>query len=106
MLFGVVIFVIRVRGMACECVVSLASSLVLDGNPLLAHVKLKSAELFSQLHSTNIEFSFAGIADTLVKQSIPPPIGLDHMLWFLLGSLRYLVKFSMSYFVQQSTSHY
>lgn len=76
--------------MACECLVSLASSLALNGNSLLAHVKFKSAELFSHLHSTSIEFSFAGIADTLVKQPILPPMGLEYILWFLQGSLRYV----------------
>ncbi len=74
--------------MACECLVSLASTLILDGNTLLAHVKIKFEELFSHLYSTTIEFSFAGIADTLIKEAISPPIGLNHIVWFLMGSLR------------------
>lgn len=74
--------------MACECLVSLASSLTLEGNSLLAHAKIQSAELFSHYLSTSIEFSFAGIAETLVRPTIPPPIGLDHVLWFLQFSLR------------------
>lgn len=74
--------------MACECLVSLASSLTVDGSPLLAHLKRKSGKLFAHFLSTNIEFSFAGIADTLVKATILPPIGLNHILWFLLGSIR------------------
>ena len=81
-------FILRVRAMACECLVSLASSLTLDGNSLLAHTKIQSAKLFSHCLSTSIEFSFAGIAETLVRPAIPPPIGLDHVLWFLQFSLR------------------
>lgn len=74
--------------MACECLVSLASTLTLDGNPLLAHLKTKSGHMFSHFLSTSIDFSFAGIADSLVKPTISPPIGLDHVLWFLLWSVR------------------
>lgn len=74
--------------MACHCLASLASSLSLHENPLLAHVKVKSSELFFHLHSTNIEISFAGIADTLVKEPILPPIGLNYILWLIVGSLR------------------
>lgn len=79
---------LRVRAMACECLVSLASTLILDGNTLFAHANIKLEELFSHLKSTTIEFSFAGIADTLVKQSVSPPVGLNHIIWFLVGSLR------------------
>lgn len=75
--------------MVCECLVSLVSTLTLDGNPLLAHLKTKSGQSFSHFLSTSIEFSFAGIADTLVKPTISPPIGLDHVLWFLQWSVRY-----------------
>lgn len=74
--------------MACECLVSLASTLIFDKNMLLAHVNIKFEELFTHLHSTTIELSFAGIADTLTKQTVSPPIGLSHILWFLLGSVR------------------
>ncbi len=77
----------RVRSMACECLVSLVSKLTLDGNPLLAHLK-RNTRLFSHLYLTEIEFSFAGVTDTLVKQNILPPIGLDHILWYLMGYVR------------------
>ena len=76
--------------MACECLVSLASTLIFDTNMLLAHINVKFEELFAHLHSTTIELSFAGIADTLVKKAVSPPIGLNHILWFLLGSIRYI----------------
>ena len=76
--------------MACECLISLASCMTLDSNSLLSHIKMESAILYSHLNSTSIEFSFAGIADTLVKQIILPPIGLDHILWYLFGCLRYV----------------
>ena len=78
----------RVRSAACKCLVSLASSLTLDGNALSAHVLINSEKFFSYLSSTNIELSFAGISDTLVKQITLSPIGLDHILWFLLENLR------------------
>jgi hypothetical protein len=70
--------------MACECLVSLASTLTLEGNPVLAHLKTKSGQMFSHFLSTSIEFSFAGIADTLAKPTVAPPIGLEYVLWFLL----------------------
>ena len=78
----------RVRSAACKCLVSLASSLTLDGNALSAHVLINSEKFFSYLSSTNIELSFAGISDALVKQITLSPIGLDHILWFLLENLR------------------
>lgn len=78
----------RVRSMACECLVSLASTLTVDGNPLLAHLKIESGSLFSHFLSTRIEFSVSGIADTLIKPTILPPIGLGHVLWFLQLSVR------------------
>lgn len=74
--------------MACHCLASLASNLSLHEDSLLAQVTVKSPELFFHLHFTSIGFSFAGIADTLVKEPILPPIGLNHILWLILGSLR------------------
>lgn len=72
--------------MACHCLASLASSLYLQEDSLLAHVKIKSHELFFHLHSTSIGFSFAGIANAL--EQISPPVGLNYILWLILGSLR------------------
>lgn len=83
-------FFFRVRSMACQCLVLIAPNLSLEGNALLSHAKLKSSELFSHLNSTSIELSFAGIADTLVKESVSSPMGLSLILWFIYGSLRYV----------------
>lgn len=76
------------RNAACECLVNLASCLKLDETSLVPHLKVISEELFSHLNISAMNFSFAGLADTLAKKAITLPIGLDHILCFLLGGIR------------------
>ena len=87
----------RVRASACECLVSLASNMTLDENLLLAHIKKKSELLFSHLRCSNTAFSFAGITHMLSKKVVLPPIGMEHIIWHLLGGLRYMHSFAHSH---------
>ena len=74
---------------ACETLVSLAPCLQLTSQPLLACAQWEASRLFSHLHSTTIQLSLAGIADSTAKIRPLSPMGLEHLLWFLLGNIRY-----------------
>ena len=76
-----------VRAMACQCLVMMAPNLQLCGDPVFAHAKWQSTQLFSHLQSINIELSLAGIGDSLSKVHPNAPLGLKHILWILLGNV-------------------
>lgn len=78
----------RVRTAACEALVSVASCLQLTGQPLLGYAQWEASYLFSHLHSKTIQLSLAGIADSAAKALPRSPMGLEHLLWFLLGNVR------------------
>ena len=48
---------IRVRTAACECLVSLAPRMRLEGDPLLAHARWEAAKSFSHLHTNSVQVS-------------------------------------------------
>lgn len=63
--------------------------MTLDENLLLAHVKMKSELLYSHLRCSSMEFTFAGITHMLSKTTVLPPIGIEHIIFYLLSGLRY-----------------
>ena len=85
----------RVRTAACEALVSVASCLQLTGQPLLGYAQWEGSHLFSHLHSKTIQLSLAGIADSAAKALPRSPMGLEHLLWFLLGNIRYAFHFDL-----------
>lgn len=56
-------------------------------DPIFANAKWQSSQLFSHLQSVNIELSLAGIGDSFSKARPSIPLGLKHILWFLLGNV-------------------
>ena len=88
-LFSMCAWFFRVRTAACEALVSVASCLQLTGQPLLGYAQWEASHLFSHLHSKTIQLSLAGIADSAAKALPRSPMGLEHLLWFLLGNIRY-----------------
>lgn len=90
------------RTAACEAIVSVASCLQLTGQPLLGYAQWEGSHLFSHLHSKTIQLSLAGIADSTAKALPRSPMGLEHLLWFLLGNIRYAFHFDLV----QSMTHY
>ena len=66
----------------------MASCLQLTGQPLLGYAQWEASHLFSHLHSKTIQLSLAGIADSAAKALPRSPMGLEHLLWFLLGNVR------------------
>ena len=75
-----------VRAVACQCLVMMAPNVQVCGDPIFAHAKWQSAQLYSHLQSINIELSLAGIGDS-AKVHPNAPLGLKHILWFLLGNI-------------------
>ena len=76
-----------VRAVACQCLVMMAPNVQICGDPIFAHAKWQSTQLFSHLQSVNIELSLAGIGDSFSKKHPNVPLGLKHILWFLLGNI-------------------
>ena len=67
---------------------SLASNMTVEENLLLAHVKKESESLFSHLCCTNVVFIFSDATHMLSKKVVLPPVGIEHIIWHLLGGLR------------------
>ena len=81
----------RVRCAACDCLVCMAPTLQLSGGePLLASAQWHASQLFSHLHSSTTQLSLAGIADSMAKLRPLAPMGLEYMLWFLLGNVGFV----------------
>lgn len=82
------IYIIRVRAAACQCLVQLAPNLDPRQDRVLSLAKYHSSSLFLHLHSSVRQLSLASIGDTMEKHSPKPPLGLEHLIWFLVGKIR------------------
>ena len=68
---------------------TLAACLQLTSQPLLAHAHWEASQTFSHLLCPSQQLSLASIGDATPKSWPSTPLGLQHMLWFLLGRVRY-----------------
>lgn len=79
----------RVRTAAAEAMVTLAACLQMTSQPLLAHAHWEASRTFAHLLCPSQQLSLASIGDATPKSRPSTPLGLQHMLWFLLGNVRY-----------------
>ena len=77
----------RVRGAACEALVSLVPRLKLTPRWVLAHAQREAARAFSHLLSSTAQLTMAGIQDTKSKHRPEHPLCLDEVLDYLLHHL-------------------
>lgn len=76
------------RTAAAEAVALLVPSLQLTSDPLLAHAHWEVSREFPPMHSSTPQLSLASVGMHSCKVAWPTPLGLQHLLWFLVGNLR------------------
>lgn len=82
------IVMFSVRTAAAEAMSILVQSLQLTSHPVLAHAHWEVSREFPSLHIHNPQLSLAS-AGLHGNKTIPPtPLGLQHMLWFLVNNIR------------------
>lgn len=79
---------LRVRTAASEAIVQLVPSLQMNCDPVLAHAWWESSREFPCPHTEAPQLSLASVGVHGTKTIPPTPLGLQHVLWFLVGHIR------------------
>ena len=83
------LFSLRVRTAAAQAVSLLVPSLQLTADPVLAHAHWEVSREFPPLNSSTPQLSLASVGMHSCKVTPPAPLGLQHLLWFLVANIRY-----------------
>lgn len=79
---------LRVRTAAAEAMVQLVPSLQMTSDPVLAHAWWESSREFPSPHSQAPQLSLASVGVHGSKTIPPTPLGLQYVLWFVVGHIR------------------
>lgn len=78
----------RVRTAAAEAMVVLVPCLQMTSDPVTAHAQWEVSREFPSPHSRAPQLSLASVGLHGSKTMPLTPLGLQHMLWYLVGHIR------------------